>query len=180
MSNLIVIIDTREQLPYSFSSEIKTEIKELVSGDYSILGHEDKFSIERKSLDDYVKSISEDRDRFYREIKRLQKFNFAAIVVEGSLEDIHQHKYSSPEVTEEQVLGTTVSIILDYKIPVLFCSDRQHAIWIVEKFINMYYKHYVEKEARVIINRETLKDAKAREKGKRNKKNSRKSDEDLL
>ena len=138
---LTVIIDTREQQPYSFSSEIKTITQTLKSGDYSILGFENKFSIERKSLEDYIKSITSDRDRFFKELNRLREFDYACIVVEGSLSNILDEKYTR-NILPAGLFGTTVSICIDKKIPVFFCEDRQHSIFFTEKMLRMYYDHY--------------------------------------
>ncbi len=154
MSELTIIIDTREQQPYVFSSTINTLSEKLESGDYSILGYQDKFSIERKSLDDYISSITSDRDRFFRELKRLQKYDFACIVVEGSFPELLNQKLIGDNVNINNVIGTTISIIVDQKIPVYFCTDRQHSILFCEKLITMYHKHYCNSEDIVVIKEE--------------------------
>ena len=43
---MIIAIDTREQRPYRF---VWSEIKTLTTGDYSVIGLEDRVAIERKS-----------------------------------------------------------------------------------------------------------------------------------
>lgn len=58
----VVIIDTREQLPYNFTFESTRAT--LKTGDYSLAGLESVVSIERKSLDDFVGCITTGRDRF--------------------------------------------------------------------------------------------------------------------
>lgn len=89
-----VIIDTREQSPYSFQSfksdsrdsgrplYIPTAISTLQTGDYSVLGFTDEITIERKSLSDLYGTIGGGRDRFERELERMSSFRIAHVVVE--------------------------------------------------------------------------------------------------
>lgn len=91
-----IIIDTREQLPYTFNylwEGVSGESPRLVvpcvrgtlkTGDYSIVNHEDLVTIERKSKDDLWSSISQGRENFEERLERMQLFEFAAIVVETS------------------------------------------------------------------------------------------------
>ena len=51
---LIVAIDTREQKPYRFP---RSEVKTLASGDYSVVGLEDRIAIERKTKEDAYSSL---------------------------------------------------------------------------------------------------------------------------
>lgn len=116
-----VIVDTREQAPWSFqnlradSSQkyrplvVFTERKGLESGDYTIKGYEDQFSIERKSLADAFSTFTVDRERFERELERLNKMRFAVIIVEAGFDTI----IAGPERLDRsdrqrQVIGKTV------------------------------------------------------------------------
>lgn len=90
-----VIIDTREQAPYSFRLfkadakdkgrplYIPTSTATLKTGDYSILGHESEITVERKSLTDLYGTIGGGRDRFERELARMSEFRIAHVVVEA-------------------------------------------------------------------------------------------------
>ena len=67
-----VIIDTREQLPYSFDDEkVEAVPKKLGAGDYSLEGYEDRVAVERKTMDDFVNSVVHGRKRFYKELRKL-------------------------------------------------------------------------------------------------------------
>lgn len=90
-----IVIDTREQAPWSFIG-IKTDSDKkyrpmivcttrmkLDSGDYSISGYENQISIERKSLSDAFGTFTVDRERFERELERLNAMKYAAVVIEG-------------------------------------------------------------------------------------------------
>ena len=74
-SNMIVVTDTREQLPYLFPG-CRLSIRKLDAGDYSLEGYEDVISVERKSASDFFGSITQDRERFERELERLQSYKF--------------------------------------------------------------------------------------------------------
>lgn len=93
-----IICDSREQLPYDFGGLLGADGKPLIvptvvtglaSGDYSIQGMEDRIAIERKSLDDLYGSVTRGRERFEREITRLNELpGFAAVVIEASWAEI--------------------------------------------------------------------------------------------
>lgn len=83
----VVLIDTREQCPLPITA-YPVERTGLPVGDYGIKGFSDwenpRFIVERKSLADLCGSLSNDRERFMREIEKLRQFAFRAIVIEDS------------------------------------------------------------------------------------------------
>ena len=84
---LVVAIDTREQKPYRFP---RSEVMTLATGDYSVVGLEDRIAIERKTKEDAYSSLGQGRARFERELQRLSRFDYAAIVIETSLPEFLQ------------------------------------------------------------------------------------------
>jgi DNA excision repair protein ERCC-4 len=96
----VVVIDTREQSPYSFAGLkadasdgggeliITTRRGTLRSGDYSVRGHERRVAVERKSLADLYGTLGSGRDRFERELQRLAGYHYAAVVVEAEWSEI--------------------------------------------------------------------------------------------
>jgi DNA excision repair protein ERCC-4 len=129
---LAVVVDTREQLPFTFDPAFFRVVRHaLPAGDYSLEGHEDRVAIERKSLDDYVGSVIAGRERFGRELDKLAGLEFGCVVVEGSLDDVLARRYRSG-AHPNAVFGATTSIIVDRRVPVYFCSDRQIARRFVE------------------------------------------------
>jgi hypothetical protein len=103
-----VIVDTREQAAWSFRGimtdggpreprrplVVPTLVATLQTADYSIHGFEDRIVIERKSLADLYGTLGGGRERFERELVRMQAIashpegGFAAVVVEASWEGI--------------------------------------------------------------------------------------------
>ena len=52
MDRVTVVVDTREQEPYTFESGCTEVVRRaLPAGDYSIEGHEDSVAVERKTLE---------------------------------------------------------------------------------------------------------------------------------
>lgn len=136
--DMIVIIDRREQLPYDLHP-FKMIPGTLKSGDYSIRGFEDKVSVERKTLADWISSISQGRDRFEREIERLLSFESKMILVEGSANDIWFHKYRS-KMNPKSVMGTIASFAAK-GIPVMLAGDREIAQDMCKRFLFLCAKY---------------------------------------
>lgn len=119
-----IIVDTREQRPWTFPPERFTVTRKALSaGDYSIAGGEHRVALERKSLGDYVSTVIGNWLRFRRELNRLMTFDIAAIVVESNVEDVMQHKYES-EAEPASVMGRAHGIFLDTGIPTLWWGSR--------------------------------------------------------
>ena len=135
--NFSIVIDTREQRPYSFPCEIVN--RALAAGDYSVAGLEERVAVERKSLHDFVNTVIHDYGRFSRELLLLSTYDRACVVVEADLRDILGGRYRSG-AHPNAVLGALLSIVVDFGIPVFFCSDRQAACRFVEEFLHRYHR----------------------------------------
>jgi DNA excision repair protein ERCC-4 len=130
-----VIIDTREQEPYSFDPRLATAVRRaLPAGDYSVDGLEACVAVERKTLDDFVSTVIHSRERFRAELQKLAAYRAACVVVETGITDILQRRYRG-EAHPNAVLGNALSIILDYRVPVFFCTSRQAACHFVQAYL---------------------------------------------
>ena len=138
----IIIIDSREQRPYSFSNRVTHLIQALPAGDYSLQGFEDKVAIERKSLDDLVNTVVHERERFERELVILKDYRYAWIVVEGSWEMIVNENYRS-RVTPQSLIGIVTSLMTDY-IPVVFAGNRVLAAMVTESLLLRAHKRLID------------------------------------
>ncbi len=90
-----IVQDTREQIPWTFTGFtcdsphenvpliVPVRTGTLKTGDYSILGYEDKVCIERKTLADLYSTLGQHRDRFQREFERMAEMEYAALVIEA-------------------------------------------------------------------------------------------------
>jgi ERCC4-type nuclease len=104
-----IIIDTREQLPYSF--EHPAEIRTLKTGDYSIEGLENSVVVERKRHNEIVQCMTWQRDRFERELERSNKFRRFHLVIECSMKALIECLYEDwPNGTHpNSVRGTLIA-----------------------------------------------------------------------
>jgi hypothetical protein len=85
-----IIIDSREQEPLVFQ-RLPSKTGTLQTGDYSVAGLEQLFTVERKSVPDLVGCcIRENRERFERELHRLRGFRFKRLLIVGSELEVQQ------------------------------------------------------------------------------------------
>lgn len=135
-----IVVDSREREPYVFEGDgIQIVRRALAAGDYSLDGLEDSVAVERKTLEDFVSTVIRSRRRFFKELRRLSAYDAACVVVEADLRDIFSGRYLSG-AHPNSVLGILLSIVVDFGIPVFFCSDRQAACRFVEGFLLRYHR----------------------------------------
>jgi DNA excision repair protein ERCC-4 len=122
-----LIIDSMVQKLYSFKHFNKwfgaMERKKLAAGDYSIAGLEDRVAVERKSLQDLLNCCVRygSREAFVRACERLGKFDFAAMVIEGSISKIlRSTEYSS--MHPNAVFGMIQALAVRWGIQPRFAS----------------------------------------------------------
>ena len=139
---ITVVVDTREQEGYSFPAERFAMVRRaLPAGDYSLAGLEHTVAVERKTAEDFVHTIIRDRDRFRRELLKLADYDRACVVVEAGLDDVLRGEYRSG-AHAHSVVGAALSIIVDYGIPVYFCSNRQCACRFVQEYLLRCYRRF--------------------------------------
>ena len=130
-----IIIDTREQEGYSFDPRLAATVRRaLPAGDYSVAGLEAAVAVERKTLDDLVSTVIHSRERFRNELRKLAGYRAACVVVEAGLMDVLSRRYRG-NAHPNAVLGSALSIILDFRVPVFFCSNRQAACQFVQAYL---------------------------------------------
>ncbi len=148
-----VIVDTREQRPFTFERFPEVEVVRgaLPTGDYSLPGFEDKIAIERKSLDDLVGCLKGDnRARFERELARGRTYDLFCVVVEASLDDVSKGRYRS-EMKTEAVLQSVVAFGVRYRVPFVWCGNRQGAEYMTHSFLAKYARE-IEERAKQLTN----------------------------
>lgn len=86
-----IIIDTREQKEiFTFSSfPVKTKVKKLDTGDYSITGFEDKITIDRKrNAGELQMCFGQQWKRFQKELNRMRDFDKAYFICTFPYKDL--------------------------------------------------------------------------------------------
>jgi ERCC4-type nuclease len=137
-SDITLVIDNREQTPLQFE-RLPSMRGSLYSGDYSILGLEHKFAVERKSIADLVGSITSGRERFERELHRLRGYDFKRLLIVGTEEDILSHNYRS-KAHPNSVLGSLYTFEIRYDIPVVWGVDEANSAKLIEGWAKRYCK----------------------------------------
>lgn len=125
-----------------------TIIKTMKTGDYSLIGLEDKFVIERKGkISEFVTNITE--DRFWNEMDRLEEFEHAFLVLEFTLRDIYTFPQSSDipkfkqkyiKIKPQFIMKKLSEIELNYKTKIVFV-DSEGPDWAenIFKYVSMKY-----------------------------------------
>ncbi len=140
---IILIEDSNEQRGYGPLFSSPYVVKGLSEGDYSVVGLEDRISIERKSLEDVIGSLSQGRTRFEKEFRRARALDYFAVVIEGRISDLIAGNYRS-RATPQSMFETITSWSVKYKRPFLFCEDRTIAARVTESLLLKYSRQFVQ------------------------------------
>lgn len=135
---MIVAIDTRERKPYCFA---RSEVRTLATGDYSVVGLEDRLAIERKTKEDAYSSLGQGRTRFERELERLSRLDYAAIVIETTLKDFLEPPAFSL-MNPKAALNSMVAWSVKYRVPVFFACDRNHGNALTKCLLEKYIRYH--------------------------------------
>ena len=125
---LTILIDTAEQAPLSMPRGVLSERANLMTGDYTIKGHERLFAVERKSLQDLVKTIIHERERFEYELLRLTHYQFRRVLVEASYEAVAEVEgYDFSLAKPKSVIASVHAFEARYDVPFIFAGNRNRA-----------------------------------------------------
>lgn len=137
---LLILIDDREQLPYEFDCYranadrkhaeilVPTETRRLQTGDYTLEGHEERITIERKSKSDLFSTLSLGRKRFMDELDRMTEIPHAHVVVEAQWSEIFDNPPVFSQLTPKSVGRTVIAACQRYtNIHWHFMPDRSFA-----------------------------------------------------
>ena len=108
-----------------------TEIKKIETGDYTLKGYENIFTIERKGrISEWAANMSQ--PRFTRELERLAQFKHPYILLEFDMKDLMKYpigsgipkkKWRYIKMKDSLLLKRTLEITVDYGIPIYFCGN---------------------------------------------------------
>jgi ERCC4-type nuclease len=134
-----IVQDSRETLPYDFARfpDVVCEVGVLETGDYSLPGFTDRIAIERKTVDDLIGCLSQDRERFQKELSRARNFEHFAVVIEASLPPIMAGRYRS-RMNSNSVLQSIAAFSIRYGTPFLFCGDRPGGEYMTYSLLSKY------------------------------------------
>jgi ERCC4-type nuclease len=134
MSDFTIIIDTREQKPWSFENHAVANTK-LDTGDYSIQGLENILCIERKrNVAEIANNITE--SRFKDVIDRIKTYKFAFILLEFDIEDVLRYPigstipkklWSKIRISPQYIMKHLIDMQVEHNIHVIFCGNTSNA-----------------------------------------------------
>ena len=148
-----IIADTREQQPWDFQDHDIVEkviSTKLDTGDYSVVGLEDKVCLERKkSVAEVANNVNQ--DRFWKEMKRMEEFDYRFVLLEFSIDDvlnfpvgstIPKSKWKYLKVSGNYIMKKLTQIQIDYNIHVVFCGDVDNAQLVAINILKEVTKKY--------------------------------------
>ncbi|MDD3493135.1 MAG: ERCC4 domain-containing protein [Candidatus Thermoplasmatota archaeon] len=141
-----ILIDTREQTPFSFDSyQTAVETVALPVGDYSLPGFQDRVAIERKELNDLIACLMDkNRERFERELAKARHYELFAVVVEAALDDVRRGKYRS-EMKPHAALQSLCAFQVRYRAAIVWAGDRRGAEYVTYSLLAKYLREIEER-----------------------------------
>lgn len=141
-----IIIDTREQQPWSFDNYVVAN-KKLDTGDYSIDGLQHIFAIERKkSINEIANNIVE--PRFKDVISRMAQLKYSFFLLEFGIVDVLNYPIGSNlpkrlwdkvKISPAFIMKNILDWQLKYNIKVLFCNNASNAEQVAEYIMKKIY-----------------------------------------
>ena len=136
-----IIIDTREVTPLVFSDAVNVIHKALPVGDYSLVGMERDFVVERKTLPDILGCIGRERERFERELRQFRGYRLSFFGFEFSWQRILTGDYRCPsQIHPNALFGSVLSFIRDYRVIPLMADDHKTLGQLVERIAILVYR----------------------------------------
>ena len=140
----VVVVDTRETDPLLFRADrprknVPMIRKTLAYGDYSVLGFEECISVERKKAGDLYTCLGKERERFKKELEKLQHYERRWLLIEDSEEEVLQPQDYS-QMHPNAIRQSLVSIEVKLFIPVHYSKNKTNSeIWLLDRLVK-YYK----------------------------------------
>jgi len=150
---LSIAVDTREQLPYTFKTTkpnpadfcshqvIRTTLR---TGDYSLIDHESRITIERKQPEEIFHIVGKGRARFERELVRMDGYAYKAIVVEATLAQLANGSGFS-QVPASAAVNSLLSWAVQYDVHVFFAGERAYGEVLTMRLLEKFAKWRIEK-----------------------------------
>ena len=123
----VLLIDTREQKPLFTSPPDGLEVVRgaLATGDYSVIGFEDRVCVERKQLSDFDSFMGTERiAKTIPKLRRMGDMDWSALVIECHEAKLFgKRRYG--KMTKEHARGFLKKVRVGYGVHVYWTKDRQ-------------------------------------------------------
>jgi ERCC4-type nuclease len=130
--NFVLLQDTREARPLfnRIPKGLTIQSTTLKNGDYSILGHDHLFCIERKFIGDLFPYCSTERPKTQLKMQRFRQMvdagGWVGLCIEEKESAVYQHQVFT-KVHPEVIRGAIISFAIRYHVNVYFAGNRDNA-----------------------------------------------------
>lgn len=132
---MIIIQDSAEQKPFDFTffdNVEKVIVKKIPTGDYTLEGFEDIFTIERKaSVDEIANNFGRKHGLWWKEMRRMSSLKHRFIVCEFPIDHVNTYPKHSRVPNKDDIKMTPMIImkninkcISEFGVEVFFCEDK--------------------------------------------------------
>lgn len=125
--------------------EIHAEIVTLKTGDYTIVGMENLVCVERKSFSDLYSTLSDRRELFEEEHRRMADMTFACVMIEADWEMILYSPPDGRQLLPKTVLRTAISWQIRYGIPWFTMGSKRLAEVTTFRILEKFWKEHQQK-----------------------------------
>ncbi len=143
-----ILVDTREQNPFSFARFQGwfdgVEKKPLALGDYSVAGLEGVCAVERKDLNDLVRSFTVDRSVFVERLRRMSEFPDRLLIVTAPLSQL-KARYEHSRANPNQITQSLIATLAGLRVPFLCVETHELGEEIVASYLyQVHLYHWLE------------------------------------
>jgi hypothetical protein len=144
----VVVVDTREQNPFSFARFhgwfSGVEKRPLEIGDYSVAGLEGSCVVERKDLNDLVRSFTVERPVFVERLRRMSAFPDRLLVITAALSQVKSRYQHSP-ANPNQITQSLIAALAGLRVPFLCVETHELGEEIVASYLyQVFLYHWLE------------------------------------
>jgi ERCC4-type nuclease len=143
----VLIVDTREQLPFDFSrfegwfSKVKR--KALPLGDYSVEGMENLCTVERKGLSDLVRSFTTERRVFMRRLQAMARYPYRVLVITAALSEIKSENFHG--ANPNGITQSLIALLAGLQVPFLCTETHELGEELVASYLyQVHLYHWLE------------------------------------
>jgi len=153
----IIQIDTREKEPFKFAQAFRDKKiagitnEKLDCGDYALKDSKLVVIERKKNVAELYNNFipDEKRERFHREMERLQQYKYRYIVVSQTWDALYEpNEYKYIRVNQYSagsiILGNLLSIMNKYQVHVIFAGEHAE-----RTTLSILLKHYADQEKEV-------------------------------
>jgi len=134
----VVIVDTREQVPFSFSRFrgwfAGVEKRTLNLGDYTVAGLEEVCVVERKDLADLVQSFTTGRAVFVERLRQMSRYPHRLLVITTALSQV-KSRYEHSPANPNQITQSLIAALVGLQVPFLCVETHELGEEIVASYL---------------------------------------------